>query len=337
MSDRDLLSVIVPVYNGQGYIRRCIDSICRASGKLTDADVEIIVIDDGSTDDTAMILKALCREDDRIRVINLPDLGVSAARNRGIEEAKGQYLTFIDADDVIDEDMLKILYEALKDKNAGFAGCRFFSFSDEDVKGDGVTLRDNTSKSNKTDITEYTSSAYIREEILKGNSRCWSKLYRREAIGDIRFREGLTIGEDMLFVTMIAKEHDLLELPNYRGYGYYRNEKGAMNRPFTRSYMDQIRCWEYMEEELSGSDPEIRTLIRKNLVMGIMLTASKIALLPAKERRQQEECLKICHTKLRKALDRQVYAILDRGYRVKTRIFGLSPKLYGVLYHTWKH
>jgi glycosyltransferase involved in cell wall biosynthesis len=172
MSDRDLLSVIVPVYNGQGYIRRCIDSICRASGKLTDADMEIIVIDDGSTDDSAAILKDLCREDDRIRVINLPDLGVSAARNRGVEEAKGQYLTFIDADDVIDEGLLKTLYEALKGKNAGFAGCRFFSFSDEDVKEDRVLCREDTREKNRTEITEYSSLAYIREEILKGNSRC---------------------------------------------------------------------------------------------------------------------------------------------------------------------
>ncbi len=91
----DRISVIVPVHNGTAYLEECIDSILAQDCEA----LEVLIINDGSTDDTAAVCERLCGQHSCLRVITMPDLGVSAARNRGLEQAKGAYIMFVDADD----------------------------------------------------------------------------------------------------------------------------------------------------------------------------------------------------------------------------------------------
>ena len=101
------ISVIVPVYNTEKYLERCIKSIINQS--LTD--IEIIVINDGSTDNSEQILKNFACKDSRIRIINQKNAGLSITRNNGLQIASGEYISFIDSDDYIHKDMIKILYD----------------------------------------------------------------------------------------------------------------------------------------------------------------------------------------------------------------------------------
>lgn len=107
------VSVIVPVYNVEKYLERCIESLINQ----TFDDIEIIALNNGSTDKSLDILNYYAHKDKRIRVINNKNIGVSKSRNIGIEEAKGEYIVFVDSDDWIDSNMIYILYDTISDNN----------------------------------------------------------------------------------------------------------------------------------------------------------------------------------------------------------------------------
>ena len=320
------LSVIIPAYNAEKYINRCVDSVERA---IHNIDSEIIIIDDGSQDRTSAVCHELALRYTNIRTITMNDDGVSAARNRGMELACGKYISFVDADDIVSSDMFVRLISEAEENDADIVGCEFFQWTDDML--DSVTQ--DIAKTTTESIT-YTPSQYITGEILKGNSRCWSKIYRLAMLknADVKFLPGLTIGEDMLFVVQATKASSkIIELKNYKGYGYYINPKGAINRPFTPEYMDQIKCWELVEAELENSLSSLHT----KAIMAIMLVASKIATTQGLE---NDAYITVCKTKLDEIIDKDkvAYRNLDIGYKIKVTIFRLSPALYLKMYGAWK-
>ena len=121
-NEKPLISVIVPVYNGQDYLEDCIDSI----EKQTYENTEIIIINDGSTDDTASVCVRLREAYDNLHVITMEDGGVSAARNAGIDAANGVFVTFVDADDRLRPKTLRVLYDCIMRTGSDVAGCGFF-------------------------------------------------------------------------------------------------------------------------------------------------------------------------------------------------------------------
>ena len=108
-----MVSVIIPIYKVEQYLARCIDSVLRQ----TVSDLEIILVDDGSPDACGAICDEYAKKDDRIRVIHKENGGLSSARNAGIKIAKGEYIAFVDSDDWIDENFIKLLKEALEKEN----------------------------------------------------------------------------------------------------------------------------------------------------------------------------------------------------------------------------
>ena len=322
---KPLISVIVPVYNGQDYLEKCIESV----EVQTYENLEIIIINDGSTDNTGGVCERLKERFPNIRVIVTGDEGVSTARNAGIKNAEGAFITFVDADDRLRPKTLQILYECIVETGSDVAGCNFKEWGKEEEWEDFLSNRYSIEKPVK-----YTASDYLREQILKGNSRCWSKLYRRAAIGNLRFQEGLTIGEDMLFlVKLLPYARGIAEI-EYPGYGYFHNPKGAMNRKFTKHYMDQITCWELAREEILKIDQKLNDQVTIILIMGILLTVGKLAALPLKERRQMKQYIRICHEKLKEeSKTAGAYKGLSRGYKIKAKLFLYVPQLYLFLYH----
>lgn len=345
----ELISVIVPVHNGQAYLENCIESI---EGQSYD-NLEILIVNDGSTDRTGEICTGMQEKYGNIAVFTLEDLGVSAARNCAIEWVRGAYVTFVDADDRLCPGMLQHLYERITATDSDLAGCRFLTWGTEEEwqsvresvrQGDGApAVEDSALK--VTDADEgasafsenlYDSHQYLTESILWDNCRCWSKLYRRQLIDHVRFREGLTVGEDMLFLVDILPHLRKAVETSYPGYGYYQNPGGVMQRPFTPSYMDQIRCWEIAGQIILGMDETLRPQTAAKIITSVMLTVGKISLCTAKERKQAREYLAQCRKKLQEQM--QVpgcAAYLPAGYWLKAELFGHLPglyiKLYGVL------
>lgn len=341
---KPLISVIVPVYNGQDYLSKCIESI----ESQTYQNLEVIIINDGSTDGTAKVCRKLAKKYENIHVINMNDEGVSAARNAGIDAAGGEFITFVDADDRLFPRVIDCLYESLINAESDIAGCGFLEWGSEEewdrVKSEaGYALEDKMS----SDIYTYSVEEFLQKGILKGNSRCWSKLYKRSTIGEIRFRKDITIGEDMLFlVDLLPGVERIVEIP-YKGYGYFQNPKGAMNRPFLPRYMDQITCWEIAREKIAKMNlpkmqekekVQIESRITSILLMAIMLTAGKIALLSATERKNQKQYIDICHEKIKKEVKVSgAYEGLSKGYKIKVRLFQRMPAFYLWLYHFRKY
>ncbi|MBO5472286.1 MAG: glycosyltransferase family 2 protein [Lachnospiraceae bacterium] len=355
---QELISVIVPVHNGQDYLEKCIDSIAGQTYRA----LEIIVVNDGSTDDTARVCGRLTERYGNVSVITLPDIGVAAARNRAIEQAKGDYITFVDADDRLCPDMLARLYEALQSTGSDIAGCRFATWSTDaewqriagrqsvymqspcgDAPEGERAKRELTKDETKEETAEHAttenmaqfdSRQYLTDSLLQNNCRCWSKLYRRSVIGQVRFREELTIGEDMLFlVDLLANLHRAVEL-EYKGYGYYRNPNGLMLRPFKPAYMDQIKCWELAKEEILKRDASLEARVNARLMTAVMLTVGKIALLSGGKRREAKAYLEVCRDKLAQYGGlKESYRYLPEGYRVKCKAFSRCPGGYTALYH----
>ena len=328
-NEKPLISVIVPVYNGQDYLEDCIDSI----EKQTYENTEIIIINDGSTDDTASVCVRLREAYDNLHVITMEDGGVSVARNAGIDAANGVFVTFVDADDRLRPKTLRVLYDCIMRTGSDVAGCGFFSWGKEEEWE--AFLRE---KCRIGRPVEYTPSQFLREQLLRGNSRCWSKLYRRSAIGELRFPQELSIGEDMLFLVRILPFLRKIAETDYPGYGYFQNPEGAMNREFSSKYMDQITCWELAREEALKLDPTVGIRAASLVITGIMLTAGKLAMLPFFERRKQKEYIKLCHEKLKEEMQVPgAYKELPKGYQLKAQMFLAMPGIYLALYHLRKY
>lgn len=328
ISNEPLISVIVPVYNGQEYLDNCIRSI---EGQ-TYGNLEVIIVDDGSTDETGAVCERIQTEYDNVRILTLGDEGVSAARNAGVEASAGELITFVDADDRICPEVLRILYDCMINTGSDVAGCGFFIWSSEEEWRQGPASGETIAQP-----VTYDTDQYLREALLCGNSRCWSKLYRREIFDRVRFPEELTIGEDMLFLVKMLPYVAKITETDYPGYGYYRNPAGVMNREFTPRYMDQITCWQLAREEILQLDESLDAQVTVPYMMGIMLTVGKLAMLSAAGRRANRKYIQICYDKLKETLlVPGAYRRLSAGYRIKVRLFSLCPNLYLYLYHLHK-
>lgn len=206
-----LISVIVPVYNVEPYLRECIDSLLRQ----TYSPVEIILVDDGSTDGCPAICDRYAAAHEHVSVIHQPNKGLSGARNTGIDAAKGTLLSFVDSDDVTEPDMLERLYALLRDNDA-------------DIASSGI------------DIAKPISGVYDSEQalmhILKedGNlvTSAWGKLYRAELFTDIRYPEGL-IYEDFATTPLLFDKAERIAHTGDILYHYRRdNETSIMHSAF---------------------------------------------------------------------------------------------------------
>ena len=348
-SKQPLISVIVPVFNGRDYLKDCINSI----EVQTYSNLEILIINDGSTDGTDLVCQQLQEQNAKIRLFHLDDKGVSAARNLGLEEAHGEYLTFVDADDRILPDMLETLYETMLSTNSDVTGCKFRCWNNPDEwhqlqsianKDKNDKDKNNKDKNNKdkyhiatNKVKTYEVQQYLKEEIMCGNSRCWSKLYKASILDGLKFRTDLTIGEDMLFLIDLLPKVTKITENDYQGYGYYQNPKGAMYRKFKPDYMDQITCWEIAREEILRYDESLAAAATAKIMTAIMLTVGKLATLSKEERKQNQEYITVCHQKLLKEMQhKEAKKQLSAGYRLKIQLFRLLPQRYLNMYHLRK-
>lgn len=207
------ISVIVPLYNAERTLRRCVDSIlCQTYRDLT-----LILVDDGSQDGSAAICDEYASRDDRVRVIHKENGGVSSARNAGLERFDSPYVTFIDSDDVVPPDYLAVLFSCLNEASADIAVCDV-SF----LRGEEETLRFSCRKPLMTG-TEALERLLSRREI---NSGPCAKLFRADLIGEERFPP-MRAYEDMIFNLRVFQKASRV-VSCAAEYRYLDNPQGAM-------------------------------------------------------------------------------------------------------------
>ena len=180
------LSVIVPVYNGEKYIKDCLESIINQTYR----DLQIIVVNDGSTDNTEAIVGEIANKDSRVQLINKENGGVSSARNLGLEYAKNEFLTFVDSDDTLDIDMYGTLMKYTGNNDYDIVHCGYKRINHETVKL--VNGTNNVIKQTKNEALECIVGGKIFVPAL------WNKVYKRKLFDDIKFDENIKINEDVL-------------------------------------------------------------------------------------------------------------------------------------------
>lgn len=192
MNSEVKVSIIIPVYNNEFYLRKCLDSVINQTLK----EIEIIIINDGSTDNSLEIIKEYRNRDKRIIIINKENEGVSKTRNRGLDICKGQYIQFIDSDDYIDNNMIESMYNVATNNKLDIVMCGYKKIIDDKEYNNLPTIEiDNII--NKEIIVKYLTNSY-ESKILWF---VWKNMYKNEllSLNNIKFKENLRFGEDSIF------------------------------------------------------------------------------------------------------------------------------------------
>lgn len=241
------ISVIVPLYNAEKYMNRCIESIIKQSYK----NLEIILINDGSKDNTEKILKVYESKDDRIKCIDKENSGVSSSRNLGISVATGEYILFVDADDWLDVDAIKNLTNSmLHNMNYSIVRGRY-------VK-EFNNIRKNVIQDEKFAFNSNNKKENIQrliDEILIGNMNCyvWLILIKTDVIkGKIKFNEDIAMMEDTIFYIDILLNNNDIFFSEYITYHYYHNKNSASRsiKNCIRNYQDALKVHKIIREKL---------------------------------------------------------------------------------------
>lgn len=239
MDNKFLISIIVPAYNIADYLPRCLDSIINQTYK----NLEIIVISDGSIDNTNEIITKYAEKDNRIVPILKENTGVSDTRNKGLDIAKGDYIGFVDGDDYIEQDMFEILLSNAVKYDVDISHCGY-----QMVFPSKVDYYYNTGKKcefdNANGIVELIKAEYIEPG-------AWNKLYKRDLLKDIRFDTSLVESEDLLFNVQAFKKCNKSFYEDKPLYHYILRENSACTSSFnTKKTDNQISVLENIADIL---------------------------------------------------------------------------------------
>lgn len=218
------VSVIIPVFNGEGTIERCLDSVT----SQTLSDIEIIVINDGSTDSTPLVLNKIT--DLRVKTITTPNSGQGFARNRGIEAAVGEYLAFVDADDTIEKEMLEIMYNAAEKENADVVQCNLYDIYPNGEKKIQLDISDETIEI--TDRGDYTDRYFTP---CHHSYEVCNKLIKRSIIADLRFKDTRKyFSEDLLLNLELISRIKRITFISKPLYNYYQNDTSHLHNNYEK-------------------------------------------------------------------------------------------------------
>lgn len=218
--ENNIISVIIPVYNVKQYIERCIDSILNQTYK----NIEIIIVDDGSTDGCDEICNMYAEKDKRIKVVHIKNSGVSNARNVGLRLAKGKYITFVDADDYIAKTYIEEMYKLCREEQCdiGIIGI---------IENNELTKKTSTSgeSTNMLLTAEDALKEMLNEKYYYGS--VWGKIYKTNIWKNTYFNENTEIGEDMeVLYKLFLKSNKVNVNTNKRLYYYTKNRNDSATK-----------------------------------------------------------------------------------------------------------
>lgn len=250
----NLVSVIIPVYNVEAFLDRCILSVLGQSYKQ----LEIILVDDGSTDNSGNICNEYIKKDSRIKLLRKVNGGLSSARNAGMEAMSGKYFTFIDSDDWIESDYIKKLVENIDGNDIDIVQCGYCKRNDKkesiyDAHIFGEILV------SKTDILD----SFFKTQNLQ--TMAWMKLYRTDLFQNIRFMEGRNNEDTIFFADYIDKVRSI-KIIGDKLYNYYVNPNSIMHgSPSKKKIDDAYFSAEYMLNKCCTNYPEYSLYMMRNI------------------------------------------------------------------------
>ena len=267
MSQNNLITVVVPVYNVKQYLKECIESLCHQTYK----NLEIILVDDGSTDQSGEICDSYQHTDSRIHVIHQKNGGLSDARNTGIEAASGKFITFVDSDDVCDPNMISYLYKLLCFHEADLSVCQ-------------RCLIDETSMPKEV---RYRS---IEDRVVLGNHNCmkaflaqsdidtvaWGKLYKTELFDSVRYPYG-KYNEDVFTTYKIIAKCNYIAVGSKRLYQYRVRPASIMQSGFSEKHLDGIAGACVRADFIKTEYPDLSVYANAKIIYAVNQCALRIA------------------------------------------------------------
>ncbi len=253
----DLVTIIIPIYNIEdNLLRRCVKSVCEQSyGNL-----EIILVDDGSTDGTGSLCDKLALTDNRIKVYHKENGGSSSARNMGIDNATGEYIGFVDSDDYVDNDYVKLLMDAISKYNVKMA-----QISRDETDKDGNKLPDVCIP--PKDEIRITNKEQLRELLLhRGDASFCTRLSHKSLFENLRFPEGKLNEDFYLMINMLDRIDEYIILPNQSYHVYYRegsNSRKKDKNDFSPVFVDIVDNADFVEALVSKKYPELKEVAKR--------------------------------------------------------------------------
>lgn len=224
------VSVVVSVFNSENYLKECLDSITDQTLK----DIEIIIVDDGSTDSSPQIIKNISRLDKRVRVISQPNFGAAKARNAGIDLANGEYLVVLDSDDIFDLDMLNEMYSKAKMHDADIVVCPYRNIGEKKDVNRGMYIQENIHSK------DFFSNIELRNEIFQLSSpAAWNKLFKLDHVNSYKIRfQNLKTCNDLFFSYFSLATAEKISILNSSFVSYRFNSGGGISRTRGENYQN---------------------------------------------------------------------------------------------------
>lgn len=235
----DLVSVIVPVYNAEKYLKKCVDSILCQSYK----NIEVILVDDGSTDTCPSLCDDYEKFDERVHVIHKENGGLCDARNTGINYARGKYVTFVDNDDLVNNEFIEILYNLCEQYGCDIAQCDFLMINES-----SVLLPPQKTMTVKVYDRNEIINEFCQEANLVKYWVVWNKMYRRELFDGVQFPVG-RIHDDMYTTHKLLWKAEKMAVTNIYLYYYFQREGSITGKK--NSIVERIDVIEALREEIS--------------------------------------------------------------------------------------
>lgn len=258
MSNMPFISVIVPVYNVENWLQRCVDSICTQSYR----DLQIILVDDGSKDNSGKICDRLAENDSRIIVVHKENGGLSDARNAGVKIATGDLISFIDSDDWIEPFFFENLSKTIIDYDCDIVGCEYRICDETNIHNDKNDNNENSISVQNFDRVSAMSSL-IDNRIQQV---VWNKLYKKSVIDGIPFEKGKYHEDEFWSYQVFARVNKYAAI-DYVGYCYFQRSDSIMGEKYSVKRLDaveaKVRRQKYLEENM----PELASKGRINLLL----------------------------------------------------------------------
>ena len=313
----DLISVIIPIYNKGQYLVRCLENIMTQSYK----NIEILLVDDGSQDNSYEISLEYEKKDNRIKVFHKSNGGPSSARNLGLKNVQGKYVVFVDADDLVDKDYVFELYLAIKENNALMSVCEMRQ------------VNENTNETDwKTDYSSFNTVIKSREEYLELLEMNWApycKMFDKSLIENVEYDEKYFIAEDLLFNVQVICDNDNFDIAVSKKclYTYIMVPNSIMNSSYSEKNLAGLICEEEALQKLY--DLEIGNKVCKILFGGVIGFYARYSLLTKQEKKQYEEH----YNEVRSIVNRRKKYLLKKNgrassNRMKMKMIVYIPKLY---------
>ena len=250
MKEQPQVSIIVPVYNVENYIERCLNSLVNQTFK----DIEIITINDGSTDKSLELINKYVKEDIRVSVIDLGDEGVSYCRNLGIEKANGKYIMFVDSDDWIDFNMVEVMYKKAEENNIDLVMCSYIrEFKDHskekifNLPEEIIYKEDKVKNELLRKLVGPVKEELSNPEMLDALGTVWGKLYRADILKEnkIKFVDLKEIGsaEDTLFNIFTFNYLSKVMFLNKHMYHYWRDNPKSVTSQYNPKLKEQRKVF----------------------------------------------------------------------------------------------